>query len=184
MTAPRVYSAISMQILEYLIQQTVPKPGDEIVQIFDDERRRNAKYLFSPMTRDEVIVKKDLAGGGHGYAITRKGRNYVAAKADFTLVEAVKIATRPHPDTGEPISVHKHKKLLEERRGEAPKLGRKPKPKPEPVDGALPNVSTNANNLMDNISQVIHENAAYREALLNIGNTIAGLLGMRMMPRE
>lgn len=187
MTGKTRFSIVAFAILKFLQTKETPQTYQEISQALKPDYRDRIKYQFSPMSRLGYVKITKNKHDAVAYSILKKGRDLLTKKDALDLVEYVNESEQnlKHPETGEPITKYKLAKYYKEKGIDPPNARpRKKKDEQESAGAALPNVSSNANNLMDNISTVIHENAAYREALLKIGNQIAGLLDMKLVQRN
>lgn len=188
MDIPPKLSIVSMTILEYLAKQKTPRTAQEIKQSSPPKLRDRVAPILGRMSSSKMIKGAKTTNGAAGFVIDKHGQNILKNKKKIEIVEYVSPGQQnlKHPDTGEPISYYKLLKIRRER-GEVIAKGRKRKDGAPDISAsrmALPNVSDNADNLMNHISALIHENSSYRDFLQKIGSEIAYMLGMRLVPKD
>lgn len=173
------FSRHIMAVLEALAQ--FDKPAN-ILQIAKKTPAKSTKekvrYLMSPAAQSGYLARDGVQDGKAAYVLTDMGRRAIAMRDQFTLVDDMAGLPGDRP----------------EGLGESPRKGRKytRKEKADPTQSAipfsthqaLPNISKNADHLMDNVNNLIYENASYREAMMKVCTDLAALLGMKLVEKD
>lgn len=155
----------SLALLELLATKKHAMGRDDIESNDPGTHPTTLVRSLGPAVRTKKIrqIKKN---GGVFYEITAYGRAILADIENWTVNDfgAIPIAnpgSRPRKKKSAALAVHQ--------------------PAPEPVQM---NISFSADQLANHVSQVLHQNMTYRDAMLDIARRLAAFLDMELVPRK
>lgn len=124
--------------------------------------------MIVPLMRKRLLIEPGSVGShlNMSYVISKLGREVLNKPENFNIFGEVRPNQYSKP--GQPAK------------------SKKPSPaeiEPAPLQPEL-DLSHDANLMVDQISRVAHQNAAYREAMLKTAQTLAGYLGMELVKKQ